>query len=211
MDQALGSISSASAHNALRSMSSNAQDKPLGSMQTPPVPSLINTSNSSQKLSNGALLHQLSTSNMPPLRPKLPPGNRSSHEIITIGDSPITKNSPPLLPTPSTGLTDLQSHVSHPHSHCHGFHPGPSYVYHLQSSSLMQASVTMETVENLKCCRISYETPLWKRYFIRKKDSLITLFVVTLDLPSLVSRSFQSFLVCVEKYGWGYEANICQP
>ena len=72
---ALGSISSASAHNALRSMNSNAQDKPLGSMHTPPVPSLITTSNSSQKLSNGALLHQLSTLNMPPLRPKLPSGN----------------------------------------------------------------------------------------------------------------------------------------
>ena len=114
MDQALGSISSASAHNTLRSMNSNAQDKLLGSMQTPPVPSLITTSNSSQKLSNGALLHQLSTSNMPPLRPKLPSGNRSSHKIVTIGDSPITKNPPPLLSTPSTGLTGFQSHVRIP-------------------------------------------------------------------------------------------------
>ena len=112
MDQALGSISSASAHNALRSMISNAQVKLLGLMQTSPVPSLITTSNSSQKLSNGALLHQLSTSNMPPLRPKLLSCNRSSHEIITIGDSSITKNPPPLLSTPSTGLTGLQSHES---------------------------------------------------------------------------------------------------
>ena len=111
VDQALGSISSASAHNALRSMNSNAQVKLLGSMQTPPVPSLITTSNSSQRLSNGTPFHQLSTSNMPPLRPKLPSGSRSSHEIITIGDSPVTKNPPPLLPTPSTGLTGLQSHV----------------------------------------------------------------------------------------------------
>ena len=116
MDQALGSISSVSAHNALRSMNSNARVKLLGSMQTPPVPSLITTSNSSQKLSNGALLHLLSTSNMPPLRPKLPSCNRSSHEIITIGDSPmtITKNPPPLLSTPSTGLTGFQSHVRVP-------------------------------------------------------------------------------------------------
>ena len=105
----IGSISSASTHNALRSMNSSAQVKLLGSMQTPPVPNLITTSNSSQKLSNGALLHQLSTSNIPPLRPKLPLGNRSSHEIITIGDSPITKNPSPLLSTPSTGLTGLCS------------------------------------------------------------------------------------------------------
>ena len=70
-------------------------------MQTPPVPSLITTSNSSQKLSNGTPFHQLSSSNMPPLRPKLPSGSRSSHEIITIGDSPVTRNPPPLLPTPS--------------------------------------------------------------------------------------------------------------
>ena len=47
MDQALGSISSASAHNTLRSMNSNAQVNLLGSMQAPPVPSLITTSNSS--------------------------------------------------------------------------------------------------------------------------------------------------------------------
>ena len=114
MDQALGSINSASAHNALRSMNSNAQVKLLGSMHTPPVPSLITTSNSSQKLCNGALLHQLSTSNMPPLRPKLPSCNRSSHEISIIGDSPITKNPPPLLSTSSTGLTGLQSHVRIP-------------------------------------------------------------------------------------------------
>ena len=108
VDQALGSISSASAHNALRSMNSSAQIKLLSSMQTPPVPSLITASNSSQKLSNGTPIHQLSTSNMPPLRPKLPSSNRSSHEIITIGDSPVTKNPPPLLPTPSTGLTGLR-------------------------------------------------------------------------------------------------------
>ena len=95
-------------------MNSNAQVKLLGSMHTPPVPSLITTSNCSQKLSNWALLHQLSTSNMPPLRPKLPSGNRSSHEIITIGDSPITKNPPPLLSTPSTGLTGFQSHIRIP-------------------------------------------------------------------------------------------------
>ena len=103
-------MNSASAHNALRSLNSSAQVKLLGSMQTPPVPSLITTSNSSQKLSNGTPFHQLSSSNMPPLRPKLPSGSRSSHEIITIGDSPVTKNPPPLLPTPSTGLTGVQSH-----------------------------------------------------------------------------------------------------
>ena len=57
----------------------------------------------------GLLFHQLSTSNMPPpLFPKLLSGSQSSLEIITIGDSPITKNHPPLLPTPSTGL---QAHV----------------------------------------------------------------------------------------------------
>ena len=100
-------MNSASAHNALRSLNSSAQVKLLGSMQTPPVPSLITTSNSSQKLSNGTPFHQLSSSNMPPLRPKLPSGSRSSQEIITIGDSPVTKNPPPLLPTPSTGLTGL--------------------------------------------------------------------------------------------------------
>ena len=104
-------MSSASAHNALRSLNSSAQVKLLGSMQTPPVPSLITTSNSSQKLSNGTPFHQLSSSNMPPLRPKLPSGSLSSHEIITIGDSPVTKNPPPLLPTPSTGLTGLPSHA----------------------------------------------------------------------------------------------------
>ena len=102
-------INSASAHNALRSMNSNAQVKLLGSMQTPSVPSLITTCKSSQKLSNGTPFHQLSTSNMPPLCPKLPSaGNRSSHEIITTGDSSITKNPPPLLPTPSIG------YYSHP-------------------------------------------------------------------------------------------------
>ena len=36
---------------------------------------------------------------MPPLRPKLPSGSRSAHEIITIGDSPVT---------PSTGLPGVQ-------------------------------------------------------------------------------------------------------
>jgi hypothetical protein len=46
-------MNSASAHNALRSMNSSAQVKLLGSMQTPPVPSLITSSNSSQKLSHG--------------------------------------------------------------------------------------------------------------------------------------------------------------
>ena len=102
-------MNSASAHNALRSLNSSAQVKLLGSMQTPPVPSLITTSNSSQKLSNGTPFHQLSSSNMPPLRPKLPSGSRLSHEIITIGDSPVTKNPPPLLPTPSTGLTGLHA------------------------------------------------------------------------------------------------------
>ena len=106
-------MNSASAHNALRSLNSSAQVKLLGSMQTPPVPSLITTSNSSQKLSNGTPFHQLSSSNMPPLRPKLPSGSRSSHEIITIGDSPVTNNPPPLLPTPSTGLTGLPSHAPH--------------------------------------------------------------------------------------------------
>ena len=30
-------------------------------------------------------------------------------EIITIGDSPVTKNPPPLIPPPSTGLTGVQS------------------------------------------------------------------------------------------------------
>ena len=95
-------------------MNSNAQVKLLGSIQTPPVSSLITTSNASQKLSNGTPFHQISTSNMPPLHPKLPSGNRSSHEIITIGDSPVTKNPPPLLPTPSTGLTGLQSQVCIP-------------------------------------------------------------------------------------------------
>ena len=82
-------------------------------MQTPPAPSLITNSNSSQKLSNGTPFHRLSSSNMPPLRPKLPSGSQSSHKIITIGDSPITKNPPPLLPTPSTGLTGVQSHAPH--------------------------------------------------------------------------------------------------
>ena len=102
-------MNSASAHNSLRSLNSSAQVKLLDSMQTPPIPSL--TSNSSQKLmSNGTPFHQLSSSNMHPLCPKLPSGSRSSHEIITIGDSPVTKNPPPLLPTPSTGV---QSHASH--------------------------------------------------------------------------------------------------
>ena len=49
-------------------------------------------STSIQKLSNGAILHQLSTSNMPPLCPILQSGIRLSHEIITIGDSPTTKD-----------------------------------------------------------------------------------------------------------------------
>ena len=104
VDQALGSLSSASAHNALRSMNSSAQAKLLGLMQTPPVPSLTTTSKSSQKLSYGTPLHHISTSNMSPLHPKLPSGSQSTHEIITIGDSPVTKNPPPLLPTPSTSL-----------------------------------------------------------------------------------------------------------
>ena len=37
-----------------------------------------------------------------PFHPKLPSGSQSSHKIITIGDSPVTKNPSPLLPTPST-------------------------------------------------------------------------------------------------------------
>lgn len=156
VDQALGSIASASAHNALRSMNSNAQVKLLGSMQTPPVPSLITTSTSTQKLSNGALLQQLSTSNMPPLRPKLPSGIRPSHEIITIGDSPVTKNPPPLLPTPSTGLTGLQSHVRIPTATITGSIQVPAISSTSRAlSAIANASVghvvnTMEAVENSK-------------------------------------------------------------
>ena len=156
VDQALGSISSASAHNALRSMNSNAQVKLLGSMQTPPVPSLITTSNSSQKLINGTPFHQFSTSNMPPLRPKLPSGNRSSHEIITIGDSPVTKNPPPLLPTPSTGLTGLQSHIRIPTATATGSIQVPAISSTSRAlSAIANASAghtlgTMEAIENSK-------------------------------------------------------------
>ena len=104
MDQIVSELFS-----ALRSLNSSAQVKLLGSM-TPSVTSLITTSNSSQKLSNGTHFHQLSSSNMPPLLPKHPSGSRLSHEIITIGDSPVTKNPPP---TPSTGLTGVQSLAPH--------------------------------------------------------------------------------------------------
>ena len=153
VDQALGSISSASAHNALRSMNSTAQVKLLGSMQTPPVPSLITTSNSSQKLSNGTPFHP---SNMPPLRPKLPSGSRPSHEIITIGDSPVTKNPPPLLPTPSTGLTGLQSHVRVPTATVTGSIQVPAISSTSRAlSAIVNASAghaldTMEAIENSK-------------------------------------------------------------
>ena len=156
VDQALGSISSASAHNALRSLNSSAQVKLLGSMQTPPVPSLITTSNSSQKLSNGTPFHQLSSSNMPPLRPKLPSGSRSSHEIITIGDSPVTKNPPPLLPTPSTGLTGLPSHVRIPTATATGSIQVPAISSTSRAlSAIANASAghtldTMEAIENSK-------------------------------------------------------------
>ena len=157
VDQALGSINSASAHNALRSMTSTAQVKLLSSMQTPPVPSLITTSNSSQKLSNGGLVHQLSTSNMPPLRPKLPSGARPSHEIITIGDSPITKNPPPLLPTPSTTLSGLNSHVRIPTATATGSIQVPAISSTSRAlSAIANASIgggevgTMEAVENSK-------------------------------------------------------------
>ena len=112
MDQTLDSINKLSL--AFRFLNSSAQIKLLDSMQTPPVPSLITTSNSllSQKLSNGTPFHQLSSSNMPPLCPKLPSGSRSSHEIVTIADSPVTKNPPPLLPALSIGLTGVQSFCS---------------------------------------------------------------------------------------------------
>ena len=99
MDQTLDFTAS-----ALQSMNYSAQVKLLGLKQTPPVPNFITTNNSSQKLSNGTPFHQLSSSNMPPLRSKLPSGSRSAHEIIKIiiGDSPVTENPPPLLPTPSS-------------------------------------------------------------------------------------------------------------
>ena len=156
VDQALGSISSASAHNALRSLNSSAQVKLLGSMQTPPVPSLITTSNSSQKLSNGTPFHQFSSSNMPPLRPKLPSGSRSSHEIITIGDSPVTKNPPPLLPTPSTGLTGLPSHVRIPTATATGSIQVPAIsstsraLSAIANTSAGHGLDTMEAIENSK-------------------------------------------------------------
>ena len=106
-------MNSVSAHNTLRSLNSSAQVKLLGSIQTPSVPSLITTSNS-QKLRNGTPFHQLPLQiYMPPLCPKFPSGCRLSHEIITVGDSPVTKNPPPLLPTPSTDLTGVQSHAPH--------------------------------------------------------------------------------------------------
>ena len=156
VDQALGSISSASAHSALRSMNSSAQVKLLSSMQTPPVPSLITTSNSGQKLSNGAILQQLSTSNMPPLRPKLPSGIRPSHEIITIGDSPVTKNPPPLLPTPSASLTGSNSHVRIPTATATGSIQVPAIsstsrtLSAIANASIGQVIDTMEVVENSK-------------------------------------------------------------
>ena len=46
---------------------------------------------------------------IPHLCPKLPSGSRSSHEIITIGDSPVTKNPPLLLSTLFSGLRGVQS------------------------------------------------------------------------------------------------------
>ena len=153
VDQALGSIHSTSAHNALRSMTSSAQVKLLSSMQTPPVPSLITTSNSTHKLSNGALLHQLSSS-MPPLRPKLASGGRPSHEIITIGDSPVAKNPPPLLPALTTSLTG--SHVRIPTATATGSIQIPAISSTSRTlSALANASVgrvvnTMEAVENSK-------------------------------------------------------------
>lgn len=155
VDQALGSINSASAHNALRSMNSGAQAKLLGSLQTPPIPSLITTSNSGQKLSNGSLL-QLSTASMPPLRPKLPSGNRPSHEIITIGDSPVTKNPPPLLPTPTTSLTGLNSRVRIPTATITGSIQVPAIsstskaLSAIANASIGQVVDTMEAVENSK-------------------------------------------------------------
>ena len=131
-------INSACAHNALRYMNSNAQVKLLGLIQTLPVPSLY-ACNSCQKLSNGTLFHQLSTSNMPPLRPKLPSGNQLSHKIITIGDSPVTKTPPPLLPTLSTGLTGLQSQVRIPMANTTGSIQAPAI-----SSTSRAVSLTSE-------------------------------------------------------------------
>lgn len=154
VDQALGSINSASAHNALRSMNSTAQVKLLGSLQTPPIPSLITTSNSGQKLSNGSL--QLSSTNMPLLRPKLPSGNRPSHEIITISDSPVTKNPPPLLPTPTTSITGSNSRVRIPTATITGSIQVPAIsstskaLSAIANATIGQVVDTMEAVENSK-------------------------------------------------------------
>ena len=154
VNQALGSISSSSAHNALHSLNSSAQVRLLSSMATPPVPSLITTSSSTQKLSNGSY-HQLSTSNMPPLRPKLPSGARPSHEIITIGDSSVTKNPPPpLLPTPSSGLTGSSSSVRVPTATASGSIQVPaisSISRNLTMGGISRGQLdTIEAVENSK-------------------------------------------------------------
>ena len=166
VDQALGS-----AQNALRSMNSGAQAKLLSSMHTPPVPSLITTSSTSLKLSNGTPFHQLSTSNMPPLRPKLPSGIRPSHEIITIGDSPIAKNPPPpLLPTPSTGLTGLQPHVRIPTATASGSIQVPAIsstsraLSAIASANAGHAVDGMETIENSK----RYKEYRMKQFHSRK-------------------------------------------
>ena len=82
--------------------------KKLAAVTTPPVPSLTSLSTSKHSIitSNERLLQLTSANNIPPIKPKIITTNRSSsHEIITISDSPVgNKNPPPLLSASTSSL-----------------------------------------------------------------------------------------------------------
>ena len=95
VDQALNSCSER-LHPSSKAAGAMAK---LAPVTTPPVPGLtsISSSNSSPKH-----IYSDKIVNIPQIRPKLITTNKSSHEIITISDSPVHKNPPPLLSSTST-------------------------------------------------------------------------------------------------------------
>lgn len=92
------------------SASAKGNSRKLTVTTTPPVPGLtsLSTSNTHKQnnlitSSNNRLFQLYTASNIPQLKPKLTKSNRSSpHEIITISDSPMGKNPPPLLSSITT-------------------------------------------------------------------------------------------------------------
>ncbi len=105
LQQLVDNIGVATAGSALKSSMGAGKgiSKKLVAVTTPPVPGLTSLSTSKYNLitstSNDRLFQQISANSIPQIKPKIVTTNRSSsHEIITISDSPRgSKNPPPLL------------------------------------------------------------------------------------------------------------------